>query len=234
MSRGSRRRRALILLSLALASGGLAASRVSETVQRVEARVGRPLPLVVARHELPAHSRLAPRDLAVREVPRRFVPRDALAAPAEAAGARIAVPLPAGGYVTAGALEGPRRRGGLPSGQRAVEVSVAGGEPLADGAAPGTRVDVLVSTEPHSGEGRTFLALQDVELLSMRPGAGPGPADEGDGKASAAAIATLRVTLRQAVYITAAENFAREVRLLPRPPGDRRRSTGAGVSAGEL
>jgi hypothetical protein len=31
------------------------------------------------------------------------------------------------------------------------------------------------------------------------------------------------VTLRQAVYLTAAQNFAREVRLLPRPPGDRRR-----------
>ena len=29
------------------------------------------------------------------------------------------------------------------------------------------------------------------------------------------------MTLRQAIYLTAAENFAREVRLLPRPPGDR-------------
>ena len=32
------------------------------------------------------------------------------------------------------------------------------------------------------------------------------------------------MTLRQAVYLTAAQNFAREVRLLSRPPGDSRRA----------
>jgi len=231
MSRRARRRRGLILLSLALASGGLAASRVSDTVERVEAQVGRPQPVVVARRELRAHARLDAGDLAVREVPARFVPGDALASPAEAVGARTAVPLAAGGYVTAGALGGPvRSRGGLPRGQRAVEVAVAGGGPLADGTAPGARVDVLVSTEGQEGSGRTFLALQDVQLLSLRPGSA-GTA-EGDSKADA--VATLRVTLRQAVYLTAAQNFAREVRLVPRPPGDRARSGAAGLSSGDL
>jgi hypothetical protein len=42
------------------------------------------------------------------------------------------------------------------------------------------------------------------------------------------------VTLRQAVYLTAAENFGREVGLLVRPPGDRSRSAGAETSEGEL
>jgi pilus assembly protein CpaB len=218
----TRRRRALILLSLALASGGLAASQVGETVDRVEARVGRPVPVVVARHEIAPDSRLDAGDLAVREVPDRFVPRDALASPGEATGARTSVPLPAGGYVTAGALGGAaRRRGGLPRGQRALEVAVSGGQALAADAAPGTRVDVLVSTEGR----RTFLALQDVQLLSVRPHSGQGTSD---------AIATLRVPLRQAVYLPAAQNFAREVRVLPRPPGDRRRSPAAAVAAGEL
>jgi pilus assembly protein CpaB len=234
MSRAGRRRRALILLSLALASGGLAASQVSGTVQRVEARIGRPVPVVVARHELAAGSRLAAADLAVREVPERFVPRDALSSPAEAAGARTAIRLPSGGYLTASALAGEaRRRGpGLPRGQRAVEVAVAGGGPLADGAGPGTRVDVVVSTEPHAGEGRTFVALQDVQLLALRSGGDS--ADAGGAKASADAVATLRVSLRQAVYLTAAQNFARELRLLPRPPGDREHGGGAAFSSGEL
>ncbi len=224
----SRRRRALILLSLALASGGLAASRVSATVDRVEARVGRPVPVVVARHALAPDARIDPADLAVREVPDRFVPRDALGSPGEAAGARVAVALPAGGYVTAGALGGPARRGGgLPRGQRALEVAVSGGQALADGSAPGTRVDVLVSTEGR----RTFLALQDVELLSVRPAPGAGG---GEGRTPTDALATLRVTLRQAVYLTAAQNFAREVRLLPRPPGDRGHSAAAAVTAGGL
>jgi hypothetical protein len=42
------------------------------------------------------------------------------------------------------------------------------------------------------------------------------------------------VTLRQAVYLIAAQNFAREIRLLPRPPGDRHRSGTAAVAAGDL
>lgn len=217
----SRRRRALILLSLALASGGLAAARVSDTVGRVEARVGRPVPVVVARHALAPDSRIDAGDLAVREVPGRFVPRDALESPAQAAGARTAVAVAAGGYVTAGALGGAAHRGsGLPRGQRALQLRVSGGEALGD-AGPGARVDVLVSTEGR----RTFLALQDVELRSLRAESGEGGAD---------AVATLRVTLRQAVYLTAAQNFAREVRLLARPPGDRGREGGAAVSAGDL
>ena len=34
--------------------------------------------------------------------------------------------------------------------------------------------------------------------------------------------ATLRVTVAQAVYLAAAQSFARDVRLLARAPGDRR------------
>ena len=44
------------------------------------------------------------------------------------------------------------------------------------------------------------------------------------GAEAGTATATLRVRLKQAVYLTAAQNFARETRLLPRAPGDRRRA----------
>jgi pilus assembly protein CpaB len=91
---------------------------------------------------------------------------------------------------------------------------------------------VLVSTESHTGEGRTFLALQDVELVAVRPGTRA--SGDSDANARADAVATLRVTLRQAVYLAAAENFAREVRLLPRSPGDRGRGGAAAVSSGDL
>ena len=124
---------------------------------------------------------------------------------------------------------------GLRKGERAVEVAVAGGAGLEDAAGPGARVDVLVSTEAGEGPGRSFLALEDVEVLDLGPAApdAPAPETEGDGPA-ASATATLRVTLRQAVYLTAAQNFAREVRLLPRPAGDRSRAGRAAVSAGGL
>jgi pilus assembly protein CpaB len=41
--------------------------------------------------------------------------------------------------------------------------------------------------------------------------------------------ATLCVTVRQAVFLAAAQAFAREIRLLARAPGDRRRTAPAAV-----
>jgi pilus assembly protein CpaB len=218
-----RRRRGLLLLSLAVASGGLAASQVRERERTVEEKVGPVVPVVVAKRDIPAGQRLRPEDLAVEQVPARFVPPDALTTPARLAGARPAVPVAAGGYVTAGLLRSASggSPGALRPGERAVEIAVAGGSALAL-AGPGSRVDVLVSSQPHDGAGRTFVAFEDVPLLDLRPGVG--------GRARA----TLRVTLRQAVYLTAAESFGREVRLLARPPGDRRPAGPLAIAESQL
>lgn len=243
-----RRRRALVLLSLALVCGGLAASQVRARVDEIEERVGPLVPVVVVKRNLRPDARISAgklrRVLAVREVPERYAPRDSLASPDEAAGLRTAVAVPAGAYLTLGQLQvggGGREGSGrtLARGERAVEVAVAGAEALVESTAPGGRVDVLVSTEPRSTAGRTFLALENVQLLDLKAGglgAEDGGADSGGqgAAAQASAVATLRVTLRQAVYLTAAQNFAREVRLLARPPGDRSRAGRAAVSAGGL
>ena len=100
--------------------------------------------------------------------------------------------------------------------------------------APGSRVDVLVSTE--AGAGAAAPSWRSPTWSCWRCGAtrrgGYGDADgEGGGPS---ALATLRVTLRQAVYLTAADNFGREIRLLARPPGDRSGGAGEAVSAAEL
>jgi pilus assembly protein CpaB len=237
VSARTRRRRALVLVSLSIASGGLAASHVRARVQAVERSVGPLVPVVAAAQDLPAEAKLRTRDLEVRRVPRRFAPPDALTTPAEAVGLRTAAPLGAGAYVTAGQVEGgggrPPSGAPLRRGERAVEVAVAGGQALAAAGLTGTRVDVLISSEPRDGEGRTMLALENVELLGLREGTAM---EEGASaeRASPSARATLRVTLRQAVFLTAAQNFAREVRLLPRPPGDGRRLGRAAIAAGEL
>lgn len=245
MSASVRRRRAVFLLALALACGGLAASEVGGRVAEVESRTGRPEQVVVAARDVKPGARLGAADLAVREVPSRFVPPDAVRSPSELSGARVEGGLARGAYVTAGAGgRGTGRDGAgtaLRKGERAVQVAVAGGDPLSQAGGPGSRVDVLVSTEPRDGSGRTFLALEDVELLALggSPGAGARPADDGPGEgtgaaATASTTATLRVTQRQAVYLTAAQNFAREVRLLPRPAGDGARGGRSVVSAAGL
>jgi pilus assembly protein CpaB len=240
-----RRRRGLLLLSLAVASGGLAASQVRERERSVEAKVGPLVPVVVAARDIPPDEPLRPADLAVERVPARFVPPDGLGASARLAGARPAVPVAAGSYITAGLLQGAAAagEGPLKPGERAVEVAVSGGAstPGAVGAGmplagPGSRVDVLVSTQRHDGAGRTYVALENVPLLDLRPlgGAGGVPVDEAMDQPAATALATLRVTARQAVYLTAAGTFAHEVRLLVRPPGDRGRTGPIAVSEGEL
>ena len=236
MNAAARRRRAAILLALALAAGGIAASRVQGRAAEVERQVGPLAPVLVAQTDLRPGKRVRASALALRQVPLRFAPPDALAAPEQAIGRRLGAPVPAGGYVTAAAFSTPGGEGSggaapLARGQRAVEVAVAGGEAL-QGAPPGTRVDVLVTTESRSGSGRTYLALQDVELLAVR--AAPGGGSQDGAGARATALASLRVTLRQAVYLTSAQSFAREVRLLARAPGDRRSAPALAVPAGGL
>ena len=94
---------------------------------------------------------------------------------------------------------------------------IATGSPQA--VVAGARVDVLVTTERRdSDRGATRVALEDVEVLAAARGDG----DE-DAQGPAACSATLRVTAAQAVYLAAAQSFARDVRLLARAPGDRRK-----------
>jgi pilus assembly protein CpaB len=235
----ARRRRGLVLLALALASGGLAASQVRQREHSVEARVGPLVPVLVATRNLPADSRIGRGAVALRRVPASYAPPDVLRAVPGVAGARTAAAVAEGGYLTAGHLQGPGAEGprglALRRGERALEVAVTGGGALA-GAAPGARVDVIVSTEPRDGAGRTFVALEDVELLGLRGSAetaGLGTDAEGDAR-TGSTLATIRVTLAQAVYLAAAENFGREIRLLVRPPGDRGHGGRTSVAEGEL
>jgi pilus assembly protein CpaB len=241
MTAARRRRRAAVLLSLALACGGLAASRVQTRQSEVDAAVGPLVPVLVTRADVRPGARLGAEKLAVRQVPERFAPRDALIAPAQVSGRRAVGALPAGSYVTAGAFAtGGERQADAPGapirrGERSADVAVAGGEALA-GAPPGTRVDVLVTTESRSGAGgRTYLALQDVELLGARAADGATGGGAGGGAAAhATTIATLRVTLREAVFLTAAQSFARELRVLVRAPGDRRPARPLSIDAAGL
>jgi pilus assembly protein CpaB len=235
----TRRRRGLVLLTLALACGALAASEVGNRVSEVEGRIGVSVPVVVAARDIEPGTELSRADLRLSRVPQRFAPPDAPTSPDQAVGLHTAGPVAAGSPITAGVVgttvsgEDP---GALRRGERAVEITVAGGASLIETAVPGARVDILVSTDPGDGPGSSFVALEDVELLALAPGSSAEAPLDADLSAGAAttAVATLRATLRQAVYLTAAQSYAREIRLLPRPPGDRRRIGRATVGAGDL
>jgi pilus assembly protein CpaB len=216
----SRRRRAALLLGLALVLGALAASDVARREAALRDQVGPGVEVLVAREPLVAGRRVKARDLAVRRVPERFAPAGAAPIPELVVGERLAVSVPAGAAVGEHLLE-RAAAGPMPimrRGERAAEV-VARGSPTLITA--GGRVDVVVTRERRD----THLALEDVEVLAARvvPAEGTGPQ----------VAATLRVTVRQAVYLAAAASFASEIRLLARPPGDHA-TAGATVVGNDL
>lgn len=221
----SRRRRAILLLGLALVLGGLAASDVSRREAALERRLGPSVPVVVTRAELSPGARITPAHVAVRPVPARYAPAGGLSSADEAVGLRAAVGVPAGAYLYPGQVGGADGRSGAPvlrHGERIADVVAVASPELV---VPGRRVDVLVSHEGDRGEpGRTLLALEHVEVVNAAPHAGSGSSAPGGPGADAPRVAaSLRVTVRQAVFLAAAQSFAREVRLLPRAPGDLRR-----------
>lgn len=213
----SRRGRA-IAFGVAALVAAIAAGAIADGYGNSVARgYGALRPVVVASAQLPAGKVLDPgaaeADLVVRQVPGRFVPSGALRDPAEAIGLAPAAAIPSGAYLLAAQLHPPRsdRPGpALAADRRPVQIAVTGAAALAvDGADPvGSRVDVVITTEPgDGGVGRTYVAAAGVPLLGL--GAGP------EGDVAGAAEATLGLTRPQALRLIAAESFARQLTVMP-------------------
>lgn len=213
----SRRGRAVAFMAAALLAAVAAAAIADGYGESVVRGYGELRPVLVAADELPAGEAIDPlaasEKLEVRRVPVRFAPPAALAAPSEALGLEPTISIPAGSYLLATQLRSPRaRRGGavLGRGRRPVEITVSGAGALSTfGSQPvGSKVDVVVTTEPSgAGDGRTYVAAPAVPLLAL------GPGEEGGlGEATA----TLGLTRSQALRLIAAESFARSVTVIPR------------------
>jgi pilus assembly protein CpaB len=209
----ARRRRAFALGGLALVMGGMAASDVGRREAAIARQMSPTVEVVVARRDLAAGVSLRDADLAIRRVPARFAPAGAAVLSVEVLGQRLAVPAPRGAPIGIAHLEMAATGPAVRRGERAAEV-VAVAPP--DVVVPGARVDVVVTRDRAAGGGGAELALQDAEVLGARPVS----AGEAAGDGLPRVAATLRVTVRQAVFLAAAQSFAREIRLLPRAPGD--------------
>jgi Flp pilus assembly protein CpaB len=216
----SRRGRAILFVVAALFAAACAAAIADGYGARVADGYGELRPVVVAAEDLAAGRAIDPRRAAtvleVRRVPARFVPSGALQVAAEAVGLVPDARVPAGAYLLAAQLHPPRSEeaGGsaLGRGRHPVVIAVSGAEALlaAGGRPAGTRVDVVVTTEPTgAGAGRTYVAAAAVPLLALGAGA------EGAAPGGTAA-ATLGLTRGQALRLIAAQSFARQVTLLPR------------------
>jgi pilus assembly protein CpaB len=214
----------VLLAALALSLGALAAANVERREATIRRALGPDASVLVTRAPLAAGASLAQARPLLRAVPRRYVPPDPILDAGRLAGARVAVALPAGTYVTAAVLRplAAVSRATVAPGERVADV-VAHADPAA--VTPGAHVDVLVTRDASgSRPGRTVLALQDVEVLAA---ASAPPASDAQGASGGSRVAaSLRVSVREAVYLAAAQSFARDLRLLVRAPGDRARDPG--------
>lgn len=226
----SRRRRAVVLAVLSVLLGGLAASDVSGREAALRRALGAPVPVLVTEQAVKAGQGLEHVRLAVRRVPARYAPAEAFSGRGDVAGLRAAVAIPAGTDLSSSLVADPAQLSGsavpVGPGERVAEL-VALGSPA--NVVRGSRVDVLVTRDTGDQEGETTLALEDAEVLSAAPAA----AERGGEDPGPRVAVALRVTLRQAVYLAAAQSFARELRVLPRATGDRAHAdTGMRVGSG--
>ncbi len=166
--------------------------------------------VVVAARDVPTGTLLADGDLARVEVPAGTALAGVRADGAAFTGRRTVAPLAPGEPLTPAAVGGDGAVAPLQPGQRAVPVPAAqsgAAMPLA----PGARVDVVAS-RGEGAVGRTSVVVWNAEVLAV---VAPDPA-----AAAAAPTVVLRATPAQALRITSALNFARDVRLVARPPDE--------------
>jgi pilus assembly protein CpaB len=230
------------MLGLSAICAGLAVSLVRDYSNEVRAQVGPLVPVAIARTEIARGKTVTPANASAyvweRRVPERFVPPGSFRGASDVIGLRALIRVPAGAYLGQAQL-GESVPGAAPAGSarvrgaRVVEVPVAGATALGAVLRPGVRVDVLVTSERGPGPPRTYLALQRIELVDFRPPGEGATFSEGDAR-EADAVAALRVSLPEAVLLTAAQNFARELRLVPRPQADERRMPATAVAASDL
>jgi pilus assembly protein CpaB len=214
----SRRTRSLLFAGLAIGCALAAASITAGYRERADSAYGELRPVLVASRSLPKGSELSPkaleRGVEQRNVPAAFAPPDALADPSQALGRSPAVAIPAGSYLSGSLLRDPASVGPRPerveAGLRPVEVRISGGGAIVP-LGPGVEVDVVAAEEPFAGGSpRVRVLARAVELVDLREDAAGA---ESPGEAW---LATLALERRTALRVIEADNFAREVRLIPR------------------
>jgi hypothetical protein len=217
----TRRAKAAGFAALAALCAVASASIATGYRDSVDAQLGEMRPVAVVTEALGRGDEIDRRTLAraveIREVPERFAPPDALSEPAAAAGRRLLAAVPAGSYLVASVLRvpGPPHRDDpdLAGGLQPIEITVTGAGALASlGDPAGTRVDVVVAGEPVTGgRARVRVAASAVRLIALAP-ASP---EEATGEGGDSWNATLALHRGEALKLIEAENFAREIRLIP-------------------
>ena len=206
--------RPMLMLLLALVSGGLAAylalrylRQQASPLMAAEPRAGQ---VALATRDLSVGTVLTPQDVKLVEWPGNAVPVGYISSSEAAVGRGVIANVRANEALLDTKLAMKEAGGGLPiavgEGMRALSVRVDDVVSVAGFVVPGTRVDVLLTIQPPgSNETQTRVILQNVATLA----AGQQIQRDKDGKPQTVTVITLLVTPEQAERLTLGSNQGR-------------------------
>jgi len=227
------RTRLLMIGSLALALGFMAAVYVYKHLQ---ARNGAPdsgVEVMVAADDLQVGARVEEHDIKVIRIPSGDLPPGAPRKRSDVIGHGVIIPISKGEFILPNRLAGENAGSGLPSlippGMRAVSVRVNEVVSVAGFVTPGTRVDVLLTGAPGGGEQETTTVLQNVAVLAS----GHTLERSASGDPQNTAVITLLVTPDDAERLALASKEG-QIQLALRNPLDTKQDAVAAASARAL
>lgn len=229
------RSRLLMIGALALAVGLLASYYVFNTLKGTSRGHEQMVMAVVAAADIPIGSKLTDRDVTLAPFPRASLPSRAYSRVAQVRERGVVLPISKGDFVLPDKLAAEDAGAGLPAlipqGMRAVSVRVNDVVSVAGFVQPGTRVDVLATGLPGTGnEAQTNTVLENVAVIAV----GRSLMDRlVSGETQNSPVITLLVSPDDAQKLTLASQEGR-IQLALRNPLDTRKESIAPTKASSL
>jgi len=211
----ARRTRPILLLLLALISGGVAAAVALRYIQQQSTPLMAKEParaqVVVAARTLPLGALVGERDVKTLEWTGGAVPAGFFSSPAEVVGRGLLVPVQENEPILVSKLAAQGAGGGLPviidEGMRAITIAVDQVVGVAGFVLPSTRVDVLLTLQSNENlkEPATKVLMQNVRTLA----AGQSIQQDKEGKPQQVSVVTFLVSPEQAETLALASQQGR-------------------------
>ena len=207
-----RRRRGVLLLTLAAMGAVVVLASVSSYVADVNARVGPTTGVLRLRQDAGAFRPVTPGMVEVVEVPERWVPPAAMRAEQEMLGLVAGTNLPRGAILQQGMLVPAPR---LAPGQREIAILVDAETGVAGKIGPDSIVDIYATFEGDAkGGSRSQVIVARARIIDVGvPEAVSGEDGRGGFGEGKVVPVTFALSVQDALVLTYAESFATKVRL---------------------
>jgi pilus assembly protein CpaB len=221
------RKRLLFIASFALLSGAAVSGWVYQRLLAMATPLRPTVDVVVAANDIDAGAKIGDRDIKIVKYVPDDLPADFFRSKAPVVGHGAVLPIHKGEFVLPDKLsEGQGLTALIAMGMRAEAVRVNDVSAVAGFAAPGTRVDVLVTGTPRgSSEPQTRVLLQDVLVLAVGSKTDRKPTQEPQN----ASVVTLLLSPDDATRLVLAGQEGR-IQLVLRNPGDTKQETTAAIT----